>query len=228
MPVPDAVAYVRAALPPPPARVLEIGAGDGELAAVLSGAGYDVTAIDPKGGDGVLQVALVDLDAKPRTFDAAVAMLSLHHVVPLGRSLRRLSEIMRHGARLIVDEFDVQCYDERAAAWWLSHADHDHDAADHVAEMREHLHPVDHIRTELGVWFDLGEPVPGAYLYRWYIDPELREEEERLIAAGELPAVGARFIATRRYHVSPSAGHLRRRACTRGRSGGRWRPRRRA
>jgi SAM-dependent methyltransferase len=198
MPVPDAVAYVRAALPPPPARVLEIGAGDGELAAALAAAGYDVTAIDPKGGDAVQQVALVDLDAPPRAFDAAVAMLSLHHVSPLGRSLRRLSEIMRHGARLVVDEFDVDRYDERAAAWWLRHADHAHDAADHVAEMREHLHPVDHIRTELGVWFDLGEPVPGAYLYRWYIDPELRDDEERLIAAGELPAVGMRFIATRR------------------------------
>ncbi len=70
-------------------------------------AGYDVTAIDPKGGDGVLPVALDDLDAPPRSFDAAVAMLSLHHVVPLGRSLRRLSEVLRHGARLVVDEFDV-------------------------------------------------------------------------------------------------------------------------
>jgi SAM-dependent methyltransferase len=198
MPVPDAVAYVRAALPPPPARVLEIGAGDGELAAALAAAGYDVTAIDPKGGDGVVQVPLAELDARPRTFDAAVAMLSLHHVSPLGLSLRRLSEIMRHGARLIVDEFDVQGYDERAAAWWLEHADHAHDAADHVAEMREHLHPVDHIRAELEVWFDVGEAVPGAYLYRWYIDPELREEEERLIALGALPAVGRRFIATRR------------------------------
>jgi SAM-dependent methyltransferase len=198
MPVPDAVAYVRAALPPPPARVLEIGAGNGELAALLTSAGYDVTAIDPKGGDGVLQVALAAIDSPPRSFDAAVAMLSLHHVVPLGQSLRRLSEVLRHGARLVVDEFDVQCYDEHAAAWWLQHQGHAKDAADHVAEMREHLHPVAHIRAELDVWFDIGEPVPGAYLYRWYIDPTLRDEEERLIAAGELPAVGTRFIATRR------------------------------
>ena len=46
--------------------------------------------------------------------------------------------------------------------------------------------------------FDVGEEVPGAYLYRWKVDPALRDEEERLIAAGELPAVGSRFVAVRR------------------------------
>lgn len=198
MPVPDAVAYARAALPPPPARVLEIGAGDGELAAVLADAGYEVTAIDPKGGDGVLQVALEDLAAPPRSFDAAVAMLSLHHVVPLGKSLRRLSAVLRRGARLVVDEFAVERFDERASGWWLRHMDNPKHAADHVAELREHLHPVGHIREELAAWFDVGEPVPSAYLYRWHIDPALRAEEEELIAAGRLPAVGTRFVAIRR------------------------------
>ena len=199
MPVPDAIAYARAALPPPPARVLEIGAGDGALAATLTEAGYDVTAIDPRGGDnGVLQVALEDLEAPPRSFDAAIAMLSLHHVVPLGKSLRRLSEVLRRGARLVVDEFAVERFDERASAWWLWHMDDPKHSADHVAEMREHLHPVSHIREELAAWFDLGEPVPSAYMYRWHIDPGARSEEEELIAAGLLPAVGQRFIAIRR------------------------------
>jgi SAM-dependent methyltransferase len=198
VPVADAVAFVRAALPPPPARVLEIGAGEGELAAVLRDAGYDVTAIDPKGGNGVEQVALAALDAPPRSFDAAVAMVSLHHVVPLGHSLRRLSEVLRHGARLVVDEFDVEALDERASAWWLGQNGHDKQPADHVAEMREHLYSVGQIREELAAWFDLGEPVPGAYFYRWPDRPELRDEEERLIAAGELPAVGVRFVAIRR------------------------------
>jgi len=140
----------------------------------------------------------VDLDGPPRSFDAAVAMLSLHHVVPLGPSLRRLSEVLRHGARLVVDEFDVARFDERASAWWLRHRDDHKDAHDHVAEMREHLHPIDHVREELAPWFDVGEPVPGAYLYRWHIDPDARSEEEDLIAAGELPAVGVRFVAIRR------------------------------
>lgn len=34
------IAFVRASLPPPPARLLEIGAGGGELAAGLRSAGY--------------------------------------------------------------------------------------------------------------------------------------------------------------------------------------------
>jgi ubiquinone/menaquinone biosynthesis C-methylase UbiE len=199
MPAPDAIAYVRAALPPPPARVLEVGAGDGELAGVLVAAGYDVTAIDPAGEPPVQPVALEDLDAPPRSFDAAVAMVSLHHVMPLGASLRRLSEVLRRGARLVVDEFAVEHLDERASAWWLRHAgEHDHDPAHHVAHMREHLHSLAHIREQLAPWFDLSEPIPGAYMYRWKIDPALRDEEETMIAAGAMPATGARFIAVRR------------------------------
>jgi SAM-dependent methyltransferase len=201
MPVPDAIAYVRAALPPPPARVLEIGAGDGALAAALTECGYDVVAIDPKGAAPVQPVALADLDAPRHSFDAAVAMLSLHHVEPLGRSLRRLSDVLRRGARLVVDEFDVDRLDERAVTWWLAQRgeDHDHDHADVLAEMHAHLHPVARIREELAPWFDLGEPVPGAYLYRWNLpEPGPRTDEEALIATGELPGVGARFIAVRR------------------------------
>jgi SAM-dependent methyltransferase len=197
VPAPDAIAYVRAALPPAPARVLEVGAGDCELAGALTAAGYDMLAIDPRGAPAV-QVALADLDAPPRSFDAATAMVSLHHVDPLGASLRRLSEVLRPGARLVVDEFDVDRLDERAAAWWLKHSGAPHAPAEHVAMMREHLHPLARIREQLAPWFDVSEPVPSAYLYRWKVDPALRDEEEALIAAGELPATGARFIATRR------------------------------
>ncbi|HET6551866.1 MAG TPA: methyltransferase domain-containing protein [Solirubrobacter sp.] len=200
MPVPDAIAYVRAALPPPPARVLEVGAGDGGLAGALAAAGYDVTAIDPAGEPPVLPVALADLDAPPRAFDAAVAMLSLHHVMPLGASLRRLAEVLRHGARLVVDEIDFERFDERAAAWWLERTDrdHEHEPAGMVAQLREHMHSVARVRAELAPWFDVGEDVPGAYLYRWEIDPGYRADEEAAIAAGALPAVGARFVAVRR------------------------------
>jgi SAM-dependent methyltransferase len=193
----DITAYVRSALPPAPARVLEVGAGSGELAAALRAAGYDVVAIDPDGGPGVVPVPLHELDEPEASFDAAVAVVSLHHVEPLPESVDRLAALLRAEARLVVDEFDVDRYDEAAARWWLGHADRDDEPAALVADLRGHLHGLTTLRAELGRRFDVGEPVRGAYLYRWEIDPGLRGEEEDLIAAGRIPATGARFIATR-------------------------------
>jgi SAM-dependent methyltransferase len=203
MPSPDVVAFVRGALPPAPARVLEVGAGDGALAAALRDGGYDVVALDPAGGDGVLAVPLHELDAPAASFDAAVAIVSLHHVQPLARSCRRLGEVLKPGAPLVVDEMDVDRVDERAVEWWLTQrralgAPREESAPEHVAEMRAHLHPVARIAEELAPWFDVGAPVPGAFLYRRHLDWALRPVEEGLIAAGALPAAGVRFVATRR------------------------------
>jgi SAM-dependent methyltransferase len=178
--------------------VLEIGAGDGELATQLRADGYDVLAIDPAGGGPeILQVPLHELDAPAHFFAAAVAVTSLHHVDPLAASIEHLAALLGPGAPLVVDEFDVGRYDERAARWWLSHADHEHEPAGLVADLRAHLHSLPTIAAALAPWFAVGPPVRGPYLYRWEIDPGLRTTEEELIAAGEIPATGARFIAIR-------------------------------
>jgi SAM-dependent methyltransferase len=192
MPAPDVVAFVRASLPPRPARVLEVGAGDGSLAAALEG--YDVVAIDPTGKPPVLPVPLVEYEAPPRSFDAAVAVVSLHHIVPLGASLRHLAGLLRHGAVLVVDELDVDRFDEHVVAWKRSPENAGHE----LAHLREHIHPLARIMEELKAWFDVGEPVRGPYQYRWEREPGDRAEEEALIAAGEFPATGARFVAVRR------------------------------
>jgi SAM-dependent methyltransferase len=194
---PEVSAYVRAALPPPPARVLEVGAGAGELAAALRAGGYDVVAIDPAGGPGIVQVHLHELDEPDRSFDAAVAVVSLHHVEPLAVSVDRLAALLAPGSRLVVDEFDVERYDEAAARWWLGHTDRTDEPAELVANLRAHLHSLTEMTAALERWFDVSEPVRGAYLHRWEIDPALRGEEEAEIAAGRIPATGARFIATR-------------------------------
>jgi 2-polyprenyl-3-methyl-5-hydroxy-6-metoxy-1,4-benzoquinol methylase len=198
MPTPEVHAFVRAALPPPPLRVLEIGAGGGELAVELAAAGYDVLAIDPAGGpDGIRQVALHEVAEPPGSFGAAVAVVSLHHVEPLEASFRRLAELVRPGGTLAFDEIDVDRLDERAARWWLAHSGHEAAPDELIAGMREH-HSLARLREELGEWFALGEPVRGAYMHRWNLPPGLREEEEQLIAAGELPAFGARLVGVRR------------------------------
>jgi SAM-dependent methyltransferase len=196
----DVLAFVRSALPPPPARVLEVGAGHGELAAALKDAGYEVLAIDPAGHVPEVQaVPLLEVDAPAASFDAAVAVVSLHHVEPLDESCRRLAELVRPGGTLVIDEFDVERFDERSARWLLQHRDDDHDHGDPatiVAELRHHLHPVRRLRTALMPWFTVGEPVPGPYLYRWDLPEGLRDAEVELIATGELPATGVRLIAT--------------------------------
>ena len=205
---PGVLAFARGALPDPPARVLEIGAGDGALARALRDAGYDVTAIDPKAqdGTGVEQRALLE---QAGTFDAAVAIVSLHHVEPLAESCAHLAGLLVPGGTLVVDELDVGRYDERVTTWWLhqrraaGHEDH-HDAASILDGMRGHIHPLDAVREALAPHFALGEPVRGPYLHRWHLPPGLRETEERLIGEGRLPATGARMVGVSTRRPAPS------------------------
>jgi SAM-dependent methyltransferase len=194
--------FVRASLPPPPARVLEVGAGSGDLARLLAGLGYEVLAIDPDGEGDVLPVALLDIAEPDGSFDAAVAVVSLHHVEPFEESCRRLAEVVRASGTLVVDEFDVGRFDDRAAAWLLERwretgRERDRDPAEMVAELKAELHPLETIRAVLGRWFDLGPVTPASYLYRWYLGEEFRAGEEALIADGSLPEVGARFTGSR-------------------------------
>ena len=204
-------AWVRANLPRAPAQLLEVGAGDGELARALRAAGYDVTAIDPKSDSpDVLPVALADLPDPPRPFDAAVAVVSLHHVDPLEPSMQRLADVTAPSAPLLIDEFDVSALNEHAAAWWLEQrraraGDEAETPAELIETMRAKVHRIDLLVDALAPWYEVGEPLRGTYLYRWKLDQSVRPVEERLIAAGELPRTGVRIIARRRSRPRPGA-----------------------
>ncbi len=200
---PEVEEWVRANLPAPPARVLEIGAGEGELARSLRTSGYDVTAIDPKSEVAdVKAIALADLPQQGEQFDAAVAVVSLHHVDPLEASLERLASELAPGAPLLVDEFDATQLDKRAAAWWLeqrrARGDEDPETAEELGpKMQARVHSIELIVRVLSRWFELGPPKRGTYLYRWRLDESLRPVEEELVARGELPLTGVRFVARR-------------------------------
>jgi hypothetical protein len=154
-------------------------------------------------GTGVEPTSLIDAEGR---FDAAVAVVSLHHVEPLEVSCAHLATLIVSGGRLVIDELDIDRYDDRAMQWWWTqrrsvgngHADHaDSDPSETLAHMRAHIHPLDTVRAALRPHFTLGEPVRGPYLHRWELLASLGAVETELIARGRLPATGARLVATR-------------------------------
>ena len=200
----DVVSFVLSNLPPAPASVLEVGAGAGDLAVRLTAAGYAVVAIDPAAGTPeVLPVRLIDLEQPASPFDAAVAVVSLHHVDPLEQSCARLAEVLAPGAVLLVDELDVVRFDERAAEWWLEQRralgyDEASSPAEVIARLRGDVHPLEPLNAALEPHFEMRMDWRGAYLYRFGLDEDLRTAEEELIATGGLPAIGVRFVGRRR------------------------------
>jgi hypothetical protein len=131
-------------------------------------------------------------------------MLSLHHVEPLDASLERLAAVLSPGAPLVVDEFDVTSFDRRAADWllarWHEQGREVHsDAGAFTADVRAHLHPIELIRDRLAAaGFELTDTERIPYLHRWHLEPGQLDAEAELIASGDLPETGARFLATRR------------------------------
>jgi SAM-dependent methyltransferase len=204
---PAVLRFVLLTLPAAPVRVLEVGAGDGKLAQALRGAGYEVVAIDPDpGSDSVRRLSLHELDEPPGSFDAAVAVVSMHHVEPLAQSCRVLAEAVAPGGALVLDEIDVERFDLETAGWWREHRvapdDHAHDQTpppeELVAGLRSHCHSLPTLQAALRDWFELGAPTRWPYLYRWQMPPGIRETEEAMIAAGLVSAIGVRIVGARR------------------------------
>ena len=95
--------FLRAHLPAPPARVLEVGCGSGELTTALAVAGYEVLGIDPLApqGERFRRLKLEDLEEE-HTWDAVVAARSLHPIRDLDDALDKVVRLLVPGGVLVL------------------------------------------------------------------------------------------------------------------------------
>lgn len=209
----DFADYVKAHVPAPPARVLEVGCGyEGGVAPDLEAAGYDVLAIDPDAPAGPLyrRITLDELD-DPGPFDAAVAGRVLHHLDPLPAALDKLAAL---APLLILDEFAWNHMDEPTAEWYeaqhrvLVAAGLEPKGPPDLAEWRRRhsdLHPYETLRAEVDARYEQRDFEWRPYFYRWLEGPATEALEATLIEVGAIRPIGFRYAGARRETVRSSA-----------------------
>ena len=216
--------FVRSQLPPPPSRVLEVGCGSGELELALSAGGWLVTAVDPEAPEGppFVRAAVEDLDAGDHgPFDAAVAVLSLHHAGVVGTVLDKVRSLLRPGGVLVVDEFRKEHLVDRATAAFFYHQqlslihagrkginDGGHGGhGDHrpaggsfeswyarTLDRRAGVHEEGEVLGAPEERFVTRSLSYGPYLFRHGLDAAVEPLERKLIEEGGIRATGLRWV----------------------------------
>ena len=181
-------------LPARPARVLDIGCGDGTLTRRLIGEGYDATGLDPDAPreEGYLRDTL-EAFRSTATFDAAVAVRSLHHLHDPVRALDNLQALLRPGGRLVAFEFAVEHLDDAARRWLAAEG-----VAPPVSEPGvDEVIPLGELRAELEQRLDVLASEPSTYLAREGGREDLVAKEEAAVLAGMLRPAGMRLAYER-------------------------------
>ena len=203
---------VRGRLPPPPARVVELGCGPlGGFVARLRANGYDAVGVDPEApaGDAFRQVEFEQAE-QFRDLDAIVASTSLHHVADPADVIDRLAASLAPGGRAVVVEWDWKRFDERTAAWcfarlgdepgWLQRRRDEaagREWSDALREWvdRDGIHAADELLRLLDERFRREYLAFGPYFFADLADTS-PEDESAAIEAGEIRATRVDYAGT--------------------------------
>lgn len=108
----------------PGARLLEVGCGQGALAAALAARGVQVRAIDslPEAvaearARGVDAARADVLDYEDDPFDIVLFSRSLHHIHSPSQATEKAYHLLKVGGFLLVEDFSPDRVDSRTAAW---------------------------------------------------------------------------------------------------------------
>jgi SAM-dependent methyltransferase len=198
--------FAREQLPDPPARLLEIGCGRGELTTALAVGGYDVLGIDPAAPEGDLfrRLTLDDLD-EPGPYDAILAANSLHHIRDLDAALDKVVSLLAEDGVLVVEEFGWDRLDEATLDWFhgqrraLAAAGRGEEPGS-VEELRaeweaEHLglHRDDTLRIALAARFEEQAFVRTTFLHRLLGGVATEILEQALVDGGAIQALAFRW-----------------------------------
>lgn len=192
--------FVVGELPAPPARVLEVGCGEGELARALDAAGFGVLAVDPRAPEGPIfqRTTIEELPEQSGPFEAVIASRSLHHVDDLDLVLAKIARLAH---LVVVEEFAWDRLDDATARWYDEQRERSPKPpppASEWAPRHEHLYGFDALRDGFGRHFAERSFAFVPYLHRYLHVPELEPVEAELIAAGKLQALAFRFVGVPR------------------------------
>ena len=122
----ETLAFVQAHVPPPPARILEVGCGAGALAIRLQRLRYEVIAVD-SAEDAVARARKRGLDARQadwphfsdRPFDVVLFTRSLHHIPALSPAVARARALLKPSGMVLVEDFARHAVEPLAAEWLI-------------------------------------------------------------------------------------------------------------
>ena len=204
--------FVGEHLPAVPARVLEVGCGQGELTTALAIAGYEVLGIDPLAPQGDLfrRVRLEDLEPGDGPFDAVIASRSLHPIRNLDDALDLIVALLRPGGVLLLNEIGWDRADEATLDWLYDRrralaAAGQGEAPESLQALREEweaghvgMHGYGALRSAIDPRFEELVFAWTPYLYRLHGGLAAEVLEQALIDSGAIRALGFRYAGVAR------------------------------